>query len=52
VVSAESLNTELYVEGETDMHIYGLFFKALKAAALSPADSKDLIVTRMERPHA
>ena len=49
VVSAESLNTELYVEGETDTYFYRLFFQALGEAALSPAESKTLIVTTMQR---
>jgi hypothetical protein len=44
VVSTESLNTELYVEGEGDTHIYRLFFNALAEAALPPVESRDLIV--------
>ena len=49
VVSTESLNTELYVEGETDTYLYRLFFNALSDAALSPAESRDLIVTTRDR---
>jgi Domain of unknown function (DUF5753) len=49
VVSTESLNTELYVEGETDTHLHRLFFQALVKASLSRADSRDLIVTTIER---
>jgi transcriptional regulator with XRE-family HTH domain len=49
VVSTESLNTELYIEGETDTHLYRLFFQALAKASLSPAESRQLIVTTMER---
>jgi hypothetical protein len=49
VVSTENLNTELYVEGETDTYIYRLFFQALSKAALPPAESRDLIVTTAER---
>lgn len=49
VVSTESLNAELYVEGETDTHLYRLYFNALAKASLSPADSRDLIVTTIER---
>lgn len=49
VVSTESLNTELYIEGETDTHLYRLFFQALAKASLSPAESQQLIVTIMER---
>jgi hypothetical protein len=49
VVSTESQKTELYVEGDTDIHFYRLFFEALTEAALPPAESRDLIVTTMER---
>jgi hypothetical protein len=49
VVSTENLNTELYVEGETDTYIYRLFFQALSKAALPPTESRDLIVTTAER---
>jgi hypothetical protein len=49
VVSTENLNTELYVEGETDTHLYRLFFHALSAAALPPGESENLVRTSMER---
>jgi hypothetical protein len=49
VVSTESLNTELYVEGEADTYFYRLFFQALAEAALPPAESRDLIIKTMER---
>jgi hypothetical protein len=49
VVSTESLNTELHVEGETDTQLYRLFFQALTKASLSPAESRDLIFTAIER---
>jgi Domain of unknown function (DUF5753)/Helix-turn-helix domain len=49
VVSTESLNTELYVEGETDTYLYRLFFEALLEASLSPAESRNLIMTTQER---
>ena len=49
VVSTESLNTELYIEGETDTHLYRLFFQALAKASLSPVESRQLIVATMER---
>jgi hypothetical protein len=45
VVNTESLNTQLYVEGDTNTHLFRLFYDALSKAALSPADSRDLIVT-------
>jgi Domain of unknown function (DUF5753)/Helix-turn-helix domain len=49
VVSTESLNTELHVEGETDTQLYRLFFQALTKASRSPAESRDLIFTTIER---
>lgn len=49
VVSAETLTTELYVEGETDTHLYRLFFQALIDAALPPAESQQFIVSTMQR---
>ncbi len=49
IVSTENLNTELYIEGETDTYLYRLFFQAVTKASLSPADSRDLIVTTIER---
>jgi Domain of unknown function (DUF5753)/Helix-turn-helix domain len=48
VVSTENLNTELYVEGETDTYLYRLFFQALAAAALPPDESRHLIVSTMD----
>ena len=49
IVSTESLTTELYIEGETDTHLYRQFFRALANAAMSPAESRDLIVTSIAR---
>ena len=49
VVSTEALATENYVEGETDTHLYSLFFDSLHDAALSPVDSRELIVSTVER---
>jgi hypothetical protein len=48
VVSTENLNTELYIEGETDTYLYRLFFQAAAKASLSQAESRDLIVSSME----
>lgn len=48
VVSTENLNTELYVEGETDTYLFRLFFQALAAASLPPAESRHLIVSTMD----
>ncbi|TVZ04398.1 XRE family transcriptional regulator [Trebonia kvetii] len=49
VVSAESLNDQLHVEGEIDTYRYRLFFQALSDAALPPGKSRDLIVTISKR---
>jgi len=49
VVSTESLNTEMYVEGETDTYLYRLFFQALVKGSRSPAESRHLIFTTIER---
>ena len=49
IVSTENLNTELYVDGETDTHLYRLFFEGVAKASLSPAESRDMIVTTIER---
>jgi hypothetical protein len=49
VVSTESLNTEMYVEGETDTYLYRLFFQTLVKASRSPAESRHLIFSAIER---
>ena len=49
IVSTENLNTELYVDGETDTHLYRLFFDAAAKASLSLAESRDIIFTTIER---
>ena len=49
VVSTEALATENYVEGETDTHLYSLFFESLQGAALPPADSRELIMSTATR---
>jgi len=49
VVSTESLNTELYIWGETDTHLYRLFFQAVAKASLSQIKSRQLIATTIER---
>lgn len=49
VVSTESLNAELYVEGEADTHLYRLFFQTLSTSALPPAESRAFILSTMER---
>ena len=49
VVGTEALATEYYVEGETDTHLYSLFFESLHDAALSPGDSRELITASAAR---
>jgi len=49
VVSTEGLITENYVEGETDTHLYTMFYAALEEAALSPAESRRLIRSTIDR---
>ena len=45
VVSTEGLRTEIYVEDETDTRIYSIFFGAMHKAALTPDDSRRLLLT-------
>jgi len=49
VVSTEALVTEIYVEGETDTRLYSIFFDSLQKSALSPSDSRQLIIATLER---
>jgi hypothetical protein len=44
VVSIENLNSELYVEGDTDTHQFRLAFDHLAGECLSPSDSRELIL--------
>lgn len=48
VVSTEALATELYVEGETDTHLYSIFFDSLRGAAIPPEESQRLIMSVIE----
>jgi hypothetical protein len=48
VVHTEGLKDELYVTGEAEVHLYGLFFKALTRTALSAAESQHALRTAME----
>lgn len=48
VASTESLQSEIYVEGETDTHAYRLFYQAFKRASLSPEESRGHILARAE----
>ena len=45
VVSVEHLGKELYVEGDTDTYQFRLAFEHFAEKSLSPAESRDLIVT-------
>jgi hypothetical protein len=49
VVSVEILHGTLYVQGETDTHLYRLFFQALSKVALPPVESRHFIISTMER---
>lgn len=49
VVSSERLTGELYMEGETDTYQYRLAFDSLAGAALSAAESRELIVQTARR---
>ena len=49
VVSTEGIESELYIEGETDTYIFRLIFHAFAKAALSPEDSRELILRTAER---
>jgi transcriptional regulator with XRE-family HTH domain len=44
VACTESLQSELYIEGETDIYAYRLFYEAFAKAALSPEDSRQHIL--------
>jgi uncharacterized protein DUF5753/helix-turn-helix protein len=52
VVSTEALATEIYVEGETDMRLHSIFFDSLQRSALSPSDSRQLIIETLVREWA
>jgi transcriptional regulator with XRE-family HTH domain len=49
VVSTETVENHLYIEGETDTYPFRLFFRAFAAAALSPDDSRELILETTRR---
>jgi hypothetical protein len=48
VVSNEAVTDELRIEGETDTYEYRLIFNAFAEAALSPEDSRDLILEKAQ----
>ena len=49
VVTTESAEIQLYIEGESDTYIFRLFFDAFVAASLSPENSRDLILEIPQR---
>ena len=49
VVSTESVENHLYIEGETDTYTFRLFFQAFVAASLSPDDSRERILQTRQR---
>ncbi len=49
VVSTEGAGGNFYIEGETDTYTFRLFFRAFAAAALSPDDSRELILETAHR---
>jgi len=49
VVTTESAEISLYIEGESDTYPFRLFFNAFTAAALSPDDSLELILETARR---
>jgi hypothetical protein len=48
VVHIEGLKDELYVTGEAEVYLYGIFFEALTRAALSPSESRHALRRCME----
>ena len=49
VVTTESAEIHLSIEGESDTYIFRLFFDAFVAASLSPDDSRELILETARR---
>jgi transcriptional regulator with XRE-family HTH domain len=49
VVSTESVENHLYIEGETDTYAFRLFFQAFVGASLSPDDSRERILQTWQR---
>lgn len=49
VVTTESAEISLYIEGESDTYIFRLFFRAFAEASLSPEDSRELILETVRR---
>lgn len=49
VVSAEGVTHQLSIEGETDTYLFRLIFRAFVMAALSPDDSRELILQTIQQ---
>jgi Domain of unknown function (DUF5753) len=49
VASTEGIESEIYIEGETDTYIFRLIFQAFAKAALDPDDSRELILRTAEQ---
>jgi transcriptional regulator with XRE-family HTH domain len=49
VVSMETLKSEMYVEGDSETHLYKVVFDGLVKASLPPPDSRDLIMQTAAR---
>jgi transcriptional regulator with XRE-family HTH domain len=49
VVSTEGVTHQLSIEGETDTYLFRLIFRAFVRAALSPDDSRELILQTVQR---
>jgi transcriptional regulator with XRE-family HTH domain len=49
VVTTEGIENHIYIEGETDTYTFRLFFRAFAEAALSPDDSRELILETTRR---
>jgi hypothetical protein len=48
VVSTETLARETYVVDEVDTRLYSIFFDSLRSSALSPAESRQLILSTID----
>ena len=49
VVTTEVIESNIYIEGETDTYTFRLFFRAFTEASLSPADSRARVLEIAER---
>jgi transcriptional regulator with XRE-family HTH domain len=49
IVTTEGIESNLYIEGETDTYIFRLFYGAFADASLSPEDSRELVLETAQR---